>query len=961
MIPIRLELNAFLPFAEPVSLDFSQLGQEKMFLITGKTGSGKTALFDAICFALFGEASGSLRDNGSLKCQFADDKTESWVSFTFQSQGKTYQIRRTPQQMKLRRTGNLTEQGATAQLTLEDGSVYTRLSEVNRKIEEILGLNADQFKKIVMLPQGEFRRFLTDSSLQKQEILRKIFGTAFFDRFTEQIKLRHQKLLRQAEEISLLRKSACHDLLQSLSSEDPAELSEELKKDFSDETVVTSLTQQLLFSLQQEKTSLQQQVEAVRREMGTIDLSKAKEFNQGYEAYQTLLSRFQQLSAERSQWEQQKAYCRTLEALEIVRLLYEASSAASLKVNDTRQELDKTLTELLSTEESHSALLAQKEALQQEYDRLPQTLSEIEQLHQKLSLYDEWELEQQKQKDLSFKINWMELKAEESSLDKACVSLKNWEELQKKAEKAHQKASEAFAVWQQRAHLFAENQAAFLAEHLQEGVPCPVCGSLSHPSPAAFSSETVSKEEVNSAAEQYEREKSEAERLNLLKQEAVIALRSSLSGLPNPPELNEETTEQGGLLRQELNRRRKDVSSRLETLPSYPEIETKPEALNALRQELNGVEYQIIRLSRQLEEESLSRKELEQEILTRRENSQQLQKDYTEKAKALEQLQAKKEQLSALSAACQKQAQEASQEQHAAEAKYQEALQKNNLTEKAFLALLPEVAYLPKRQEELRQKEEEWIRLNQQIELQKEQYEDASPFDLSEMEQALHSLEEKLAQKNQAYEGLLARQNSISSVFEKLQRTFPEYRRLSQKYSELNELYEVASGKNQSRVSFERYLLGVYFDSVIQSTNLRLDVMTSSRYFLRRKEEREKGNASSGLDLEIFDAYSGKYRSVSTLSGGESFKAALCLALGLADVMTQISGGVEINTVFIDEGFGTLDDSALDNAIDCLMKLRDNGRYIGIISHVSELREKIPAKLLVTQGKNGSSARFTFS
>ncbi len=974
MIPIRLELNAFLPFAEPVSLDFSELGQEKMFLITGKTGSGKTSLFDAICFALFGEASGSLRENGSLKCQFSDDKTESWVSFTFQNQGKTYQIRRTPQQMKLRRTGSVTEQAASAQLTLEDGSVYTRLSEVNRKIEEILGLNADQFKKIVMLPQGEFRRFLTDSSLQKQEILRKIFGTSFFDRFTGQIKLRHQALLRRVEEVSLYRKSSCQDLLGYLLPDDPAGLLEALQQEFPDEEAVLSLTKELLSSIHQEKDTLLEETDALRKKISGIDLPKALEFNRGYERFQALSARLKELSSEQSQWDRQKEYCKTLEALELVRLFYESHSAAVQKCRENEEDLLKVQQELRRTEEKLAELLKQREELQPEYDCLPQYLTRREQLVQKLSLYDELEAEKQKQEALSAQIKeltafvaCLQRKKDKNSIDACIKALKKCEELHRETELARQKAADAFSHWQKLTRLFAENQAVFLASTLKEGVPCPVCGSLSHPSPAVHSTQAVTKEEVNTAAEKYEKHKKTYERLEQQKQTAVLELQTLLLALSVPLKIKEWTAQQGEELKNELFLLSQKVSEELKQYVSLSlsgvnmKIEEAEAKLDSLRQEQSGLEYQIFTLSRRLEEEPLSQKELEQEACALKEKTECLQAQHAKLLKDLELFRGEKERLAALFSAYQKQEENARREKEKAEHKYQEALQKNSLTEEAFLSLLPEVAYLPQRKEALRQKEEEWIRLSQQIESQKDLYAGRTPFSIPELEQKLCALEETLSEKSKEYEKLLTRLNGITGVLQKLQRIFPEYRRLSLEYSQLNELYEVASGKNQSRVSFERYLLGVYFDSVIESANLRLDAMTSSRYFLRRKEEREKGNASSGLDLEIFDAYSGKYRSVSTLSGGESFKAALCLALGLADVITQMSGGVEINTVFIDEGFGTLDDSALDNAIDCLMTLRDNGRYIGIISHVSELREKIPAKLLVTQGKNGSSARFTFS
>lgn len=978
MTPLYLELEAFLPFSQKVCLDFTVLGEEKMFLITGNTGAGKTSLFDAISFALFGEVSGSLRGKDSLKCHFSDDKTESYVYFVFQNKGKTYHIRRTPQQMKLRRTGTLSPENATAVLTLEDGTTYTRVNDVNGKIEEILGLNAEQFKKIVMLPQGEFRRFLTDSSVQKQEILRKIFGTYFYDRFTEELKQQYQSLSAQVQDIVLLRTNYYHDLaaLLPIGEDEPLQtaLRAECVKEYPNEEQILSSVQTLLVQMSEQTDHLRKEGEQIRAEISKIDLKAAEMQNEKIDSFTAYEQKLIKLENGESERKLKKALIQKLEAFSVLKLLHQNQ----IKLSDQKNQLQAQIllqTDAVQTAEKHYLsvkkhwqecsvqqeqipnLLLKSNALSEDLDRL----ASIEELTKSLSVLD------QKSDKIAQLQKIHQQREHLTLLQEGIARTETVQKLLLSTENLLQKAQTAFLSWQEKVRLFAKQQAVFLAAELKDGVPCPVCGATEHPHPAvADVEETISEQDLDHAAKEYDRIKNNYETEKSNWEQQLFLLKTTLSslGAEVPDSFSVET-----LLAFQTTFRaeQEDVLSSLSVLEQGITAKEKALSLSDLEQLCTEYEQQKTALSHQLrmEQEKLpvpcpNQKELQKKITDLQIRVTQIRNDFSNTSKLLESAQQKQEHSRSALAHTQAQLSDTERVCQKAVSDFTAALQEHHLSEAEFSPLLAQLNELPSLKAQLEQEENSLLETRKAFSLLSTDWKGKTKIDLAALKEKLSALQAEQKETSRQYEALLTVSRQIKHILESLQKYAKQYQTLEAEYSQLAELYQVSSGKNEKKLSFERYLLGVYFDKVIDYTNLRLGEMTNYRFFLKRKEAREKGNASSGLDLDIFDSNTGKFRPVSTLSGGESFHTALCLALGLADVITQTSGGVEINTVFIDEGFGTLDHQSLDAALDCLAKLKDTGRYIGIISHVAELRERIPVKLLVTQSKTGSSAKFSY-
>ena len=952
MIPIQLELQAFLPFKDHLLLDFSAVQEEKIFLITGRTGAGKTALFDAISFALFGEPSAPQRDSATLKSQFADLTTESFVSFTFQAQGNRYTIRRTPQQPKQGRGGVVRTASSTAVLTLPDGTLLTRINEVKAEIERILGLNAEQFKKIVMLPQGEFRRFLSDSSADKQEILRKIFDTSIYDAFTDLLRERCSAAQTKLDKLTAERES----LLTQIEPLDDESLAQALAA--SDYPSIQAKLTEWVTARQAAVSALEQQKNATARTLHTIDVNAARAFNQKLTQYETAKQRRQTLLAQQDEHTHQKAQIQKLLTIKEVHL-----SAQNVRTAKQKQQTNEAQSTQLQAELARltQQLQEQQQAYTQQrtaYEALPQTAAEIAQLEQQLTLFARRtkHLAEAEEKTASLaKAKQIETALslqEQLTVHQQTLSLLGRAQSALSARQTAQAhAQTCFTLWQTAYQSFLSNQAAILAQELKPNTPCPVCGSLHHPAPAhAPEGETVSKETLDRLSADYETARQQLEQA----QSACQMLQTQLE-LPDDRFTAETLTIQQTALQQQIT----DLHTQLPNLSTAPytaasiaehihTLEAEHTLLLQTIEELNqtiadsqltepAVRERIAALRRHIAEQTKRFEQLEESVRTLR-----TQHDRT--AEALRQTQA-------LTAQYQKEAEQA-------QAQYRALLSQYQLTEPEPQALSAQLPQLPTLQEQSAQYDTELAALTKLLETNAADYENKQPYDLTSLQEQAQTLTARLVEETQRYETLLTVLDRNQRLLQSLQKSADRHTALSAQYSEIAALYQAASGKNERRVSFERYVLAAYFDRVIDSANLRLRDMTDSRYFLKRREDRERGNASSGLDLEIFDSYSGQYRHVNTLSGGESFKTALCLALGLADVITQSSGGVEIDTVFIDEGFGTLDAQALDSAINCLYTLKNHGRIIGIISHVRELQEKIPVKLLVEPTKDGSKARF---
>lgn len=948
MIPIRLELEAFLPFRTHQVLDFSTLTQAGMFLVCGNTGSGKTSIFDAICYALYGETSGGERDSGYLKSQFAEDSTTCFVEFFFESQGKPYRIRRTPKQLKLRRGGHFSEEGATAELHLPNGKVLTKVNEVNQRILEIIGLNAEQFKKIVMLPQGEFRRFLSDSSKDKQEILRKLFGTEACEQLADALREKDTAL---REELSRLHDKRLHCMKQ-IEPADCEELAQELQTENPNPEQVSTLAEQLQQALQTQLATKRQLLQTTQAALHRIDLTAAEQFNQKLQRYTDAVQRLTLLQQQAPQKQQERVLVHTLSHVREVLRAADAVRQTTAELEQTRQQADTWKRQLPEAEQQLQAAKQTELLAQQEQAQLPALAEQLHHLLELRSLFaEQHELQQtllQTERQhalLKQALHRFCLTEQRQTLLTQETLLLQWQEVQEKVRRKQQQTADLLSAWQSLQTLFFQDQAAGLAQELQQGLPCPVCGSTTHPCPAQPAAEPITRTQLDESASAYEHARTKLNQLQLESQrfqsslpfdchdpaaalqEIAVTLQELQAQLQHLPETTAfrtfgqaEFDRESGRLTGEAERLQQQFSHLSNRLANVGEEATVEASIQQLQQEQ-------LRRNTKLQE---STRQLQQALTAH----QKLQTALEESAKFIEERDRTRTQQQQL---------------------YTELLEEYDLQEQQLSALAKQLPRLPAMQSALAAYEQDLTAVQTLVEELAPDYQAAKPIDLDALQEQHRQLTAQCRTLQTQYEAALQTLDNNRRRLQELTDVSERHAALSAYYGQLHLLFMAASGRNTQHLSFERYVLARYFDQVIEQANLRLHQMTSGRYHLRRIANHEGGNASSGLDLEVFDAYCGKYRPVSSLSGGESFKTALCMALGLADSITAHTGGVEIGAIFIDEGFGSLDQSALDQAIDCLFSLQEHGRTIGIISHVDTLRERIPTKVLVSRDTLGSA------
>lgn len=947
MIPVRLELEAFLPFRSRQVLDFDPLNQAGMFLVCGNTGSGKTSIFDAICYALYGETSGSDRDTSFLKSQLAEDASICWVELTFDSQGERYRIRRTPKQLRLKRGGNLSESLASAELTLPNGEVLTKINEVNQRMIEVIGLQAEQFKKIVMLPQGEFRRFLSDSSRDKQEILRKLFGTEACDRIAEQLREQDHAL---SAELSRLRDQQLYCMKQ-LETMDDAKFAEELQREAPDPHAVQALAKALQDFLAEALVQQQAQLQQAQTALHRIDLPGAEQFNLKLQRYRDSKARLSELQAQAKLKEQDRILLQTLSHVREVFRVADGIRQLDSELQQVKDRLRIWNEQLPLVNEQYQQALQANAAAQEAQAKASELTARLQQEKEQLARFAEFrQLEQtlaaqtQDLRLLQQAADRLALLSEQQRLTEHREQLQQLQQEETVVALQQQQTAEALQRWQQLQHLFFQHQAALLAADLAEGTPCPVCGSTEHPAPAQQEEPPVNRADLEASADRYEKLRT---RLNEL-QTALAHRQAILSSADSSPlSFNEATAALDTL------------TQKLQVFPASPHYQMFKQAdfdrehgrLTGLLEQTgaqHGVLQKLLQEGKPESELRLSIQALEAEIARRSTHAQETAKQVQEAAAKCQRLTA------ALQEAAQFQSE---REEHLSrqQALYQTLLSDHALEEAQLPELAKQLPRLASLQSSLAAFDRDMAAASAVTEELSADFAEAEPIDVEALRCRRQQLNEECRALQSQYEASLQTHNNNSRRLEELEHISEQHTTLSAYYGELHLLFMAASGRNPQHLSFERYVLAHYFDRVIEQANLRLHAMTGGRYHLRRVAEHERGNTPSGLDLEVFDAYSGRYRPVSSLSGGESFKTALCMALGLADSITAHTGGVEIGTIFIDEGFGSLDQSALEQAIDCLFSLQEHGRVIGIISHVDTLRERIPAKVMVSRDPLGST------
>lgn len=1036
MRPVTLTMSAFGPYAEEVVLDFRVLAHHDIFLITGPTGSGKSTIFEALFYALYGEISQSGRSVESFCSDFPKNDTAriTYVELVFSVGQKTYRIRRQPtQQVPYKNKAGHRLQSATVSLTEEvafsSAPPLTNVKEVNERLKDIIGLNADQFKKIIMIPQGSFQEFLMANTREKQTILRDIFGTSLYVK-VQKIAFDRTKQIQAAYRDQ---QNAFKTHLTHLSWEGAPDLPE------GPFDVLEKVIAEEIGRMQKQWQQEQNSVKNLHHEAETVrdDLAEAVRHNEAMARWQTLKSAFADLE---KQHDEMQAYRQRVEQGEKAQTLIgddrqtKAYKSQWVDAQERYKQQQKAEQELrqdyadtkIKTEqlERHHTLSAQKK------ETLPLRRMQLEELVKWQGLIQRIQQEKTRftlERDACTKIeaDRQALIQQEQTLEQTVLQLRQQlehegdvvrqtanlkhalnqtetilplltlqatesrelQERNREKEKAAALEKAKEAQWQHVQVQQQRNHALALARTLQPGNPCPVCGAKTHPHPAIETA--IDAPDLDTV----ETEWREARITHQKKATAVMQLQMTLAA--HREQLNragfqvdgnsdwqglikatkQQLTEQQAEYRNleialaEMNRARKRLK---QTEANVQTLKTKRAQLEKdLREKEHATQQSQITVQTLTNEQTSMANRLPKPLPDVVAFRHALQKDENWVAEIEKEWKVAQERMAALHLRMGK-AETATEStklaMDEAHSRYQAQLSafkhlqaKLFASPEAYQNALRDIGQLGV----LRQTLQTWEANRQSHEAQLLQYEQTHQtltfIDTAAQEDNLKKLTETI---NQRQEKQIVRKEQIENnqrVHAQLVAIAVSCAQLEEDYHTSKHVERIISGDNAMRYDLETFVLSHYFENVLHAANKRLRTMSAGRYRFLRQEAGKDKRRLAGLELDVLDFYTGKPRSVGTLSGGERFKASLALALGLSDVVGEESGGIELSTMFIDEGFGTLDEDALDQTIDTLMSLQRHGRLVGIISHVPELKERIPAQLRVQQTDSGSRASFQVS
>lgn len=1011
MRPLHLKMTAFGPYREQETIDFSELNPHTLFVIAGPTGAGKTSIFDALSFALFGTGSGEDRqDTRMLRSDFAPDDLHTAVELTFEVRGKTIRIFR---QMAHVKAGNKTATGEKYELVeqTEDGDIplverYT-VREINTKLMELVGMTADQFHQIVMLPQGEFRKFLTSSTDQKEVILRKLFRTERFQKMNDFLKERRQQLLDSSQQhravlATLVNQAAgLYPEQETFRQAEPNLYQIEAAFGAGLDTAQTEYRQsieqeQQAWSLFQSEQKLLQQLEwmvAKRTRLAELiekqeklvrqrplieqvrtRLEAAQRAQQIHHVYEARQKAVQQVASKSEQVaDLEKRLNQTTEAFQQTDREYQIAKGQEEARHELRREVDHLQQRIAQLEERQQLVLQERRlATTQQQKR-----TEVEQLEQQLQQIDE---------RLQFLVDqYQQLQSESGTLPEETAKLtgikeqlqqvghyenqkKQFEKLNADLEEATRLKKLATGAWQEVQKQQANELALQLVAHLHDGQPCPVCGATEHPAPVTAVDH--SSHEAHTLVEKQLQEATARQlRLTIEQERLQQDLRSFEEGhadvLKQSADLQGQFDCQQQLI-EELNQKRKQADAcmaegrplRTQQKQLKEQLPEKQRQLASLSEEWQLLKGQLQALGDQADDNALD--EAKRQLATKQQQVQQamqewqrLQERYSQLKDAFQLLQQKHEWERS-------QLQEVTTEQERTTTAWQQALSEHGFSQETEFkqAVVPanELARFKQDIEEYDRQVQQVTTERTILERELEGHQEEVPLE----EQQLKVIEAKAT-----WDGFKELSQSLQSKIQATERLVSQLSALKDlmgdteaKLATTTALYDALRGQNNKKLSFERYMLIAYLEQITEAANQRLETLSGGQFRLVRSDRQESHGKQSGLQLDVYDGYTGQFRDVKSLSGGEKFHASLSLALGMADVMQEMNGGIQIDTMFIDEGFGSLDEESLQKAIEALVQLQRTGRLIGVISHVKELQAAIPAQLRVKKSSSGTSSTY---
>ena len=868
MRPCKLVMSAFGPFARSTELDFEIIGSEGLFLITGDTGAGKTSIFDAICFALYGESSGNQgRTSKSFRSDYASDDTETTVEFTFRHKGNLYKVFRRAEytRKKYKGEGTVKVPGQAELTDFQTGKIVSGIKNVNSAVKDLIGLNKDQFNQTVMIAQGEFLKILNAKSDDRKRLFQTIFKTGIYEELKDRL---YEKNTNARDRKNQIKQIIDHSL-SSIVIPESYDHKEELKNSISvsdlSETVLDEVNK--LVSVEKESKSVLEKEMILNSEQlnkTTKELAEAYSVNNEFD------------SLEKNTNESVLLNERKDEIAILEEKILKADKAAEISVKKTIVE--KTRNDYMENEKTISRTKKELEELK----------NAVESVNNKINAAKQNETEAIKKRIEADRFEHAAKLINEYLVQERYYE-SEWKRYESISEENRKNSDRSVMLRDQ----FFRYQYGYIAAELKEGIPCPVCGSLTHPHPAEFEGQFVTQEMLDKA----DHDRDESVRL-------LNEIKEKISIIKNDKDrISSEISEYGISIESDPE----ELFEKASSLRS--EAQQAEELIAGLRAQASELSQRFDKTDAVFNNEKERKDKLYLQLIDDEseyfgsiiDNGFSSEEDY-------------------LSAIC----------DHDELKQYKQTVndyifRKNSLTEK--INELENILNGRKR------------------------------IDVDELEKQIEIIKTIITEKQSEYMELNSSLRINETVLSSITEKYKEYDKVTKEWTLLNDLYETVAGikaTSRGKISFEAYVQQYYFKKVIHAANIRLRDLTGGAFLLRCKQEAANLRSQTGLDLEVLDRNTGLWRDVSTLSGGESFMASLAMALGLSDVVQSENGGIRLDSMFIDEGFGTLSEGVLQQAVNMLEKLADGKRMIGVISHVSELKDRIEKKITVKKGISGS-------
>lgn len=948
---IKLTMTAFGPYRQKQEIDFRTVSETGIYLITGDTGSGKTSIFDAISFALYGRVSGERKSSKTLKCDLASLSEYCSVMLSFSMNGEEYIIQRMPDQLKKKRGGGVTNFSHRAELILPSGERVTKLSDIQSMIEdEIIGIDLTNFEKLVMLPQGEFQKLLSEQGGDRTKTLRKIFGTEIYSLMTQKMFDKARELEREADVIF----ERCKQIILAVDSLD-ADTKDAVRQEQAEYSLALSKLKELNRQRTEQKKELNVQLTQFLQEQKQVEQEllmsrRALEIQRILDALRVEKDFLQKKGLQFEKMQKYISKCTGIEqaiqyesatrdSIGEKKLLERKYKSMSDKMSENERLLSNLLTEIGQGDQMQAEI---KNAEQQLFycEKLASYLGDQQNIQNRIH-FIERDLKQYEQMK-----EYASIEGEIALLEEQIEQQKTLLKLQAQLKTAKSEMTDAKERYNASWKLFLKGQAGILASELEEGRPCPVCGAVHHIQYAFRPPDTPSEKEIGRLKKEYD-----------VKLNAYLNLHKLAGQLGEKESIDEMADDvKNWIVKKEtLIQKANSLCGSIGKMTICDNLDDRILALQNERISLQAKEEMIYK-----EIEALSQRfmdEITGEGIEK--HCQRIKAQLQELCKKQNAMQDRRKALEGDIQLCRGHLLQITQSRQLAEKRFLENKEKFSICLSSiemdyeeFLYAKEQLALIKKMKIEMEtdQKRLESL-LMQETLLQQELRgckHSMSVETLEKKKQALRQKEESLHNQLERLTEQLAIEHQKE---EELEALLCKHTSMLDEYGSIKQMSVVSRG-GKKRMSFEKYVLASYFDDVIAFANLRLERMSQYRYRLSRIENLD----SDGLDLEVFDCYTGKARHISTLSGGETFAASLALSLGLSDMISHNAGGISLDSIMIDEGFGALDPTYLNNVVMSLRQMENAGCQIGIISHIADLKQLIPAQIRVKRGDIGEGS-----